>query len=79
MVLPLSVMSLVQNIKFQLASVATLFVVIGMWIYIFAHHGLNNVVPSIGTDQSTLIGFVLGNFGFVSMFSTRGVFCSVPG
>lgn len=67
MVLPLSVMSLVQNIKFQIASVATLFFVIIVWIYIFAHHGLEHTVPPIGNDQSTLIGFVLGNFAFVSL------------
>ncbi|TVY52001.1 hypothetical protein LCER1_G006470 [Lachnellula cervina] len=66
MVLPLSVMSLVQNIKFQIASVATLFFVIIVWIYIFAHHGLEHTVPPIGNDQSTLIGFVLGNFAFIT-------------
>jgi hypothetical protein len=59
-------MSLVQNIKFQIVSVATLFFIIVIWIYIFAHHGLNYTVPSVGNDQSTLVGFVLGNFAFVS-------------
>jgi len=67
MVLPLSVMSLVQNIKFQIASVATLFFVILIWIYIFAHHGLDYTVPAVGNNQSTLVGFVLGNFAFVSL------------
>ncbi|TVY34724.1 hypothetical protein LSUB1_G005024 [Lachnellula subtilissima] len=66
MVLPLSVMSLVQNIKFQIASVATLFFVIIVWIYIFAQHGLGQTVPPVGNDQSTLIGFVLGNFAFIT-------------
>ncbi|TVY28961.1 hypothetical protein LHYA1_G001672 [Lachnellula hyalina] len=66
MVLPLSVMSLVQNIKFQIASVATLFFVIIVWIYIFAKHGLEQTVPPVGNDQSTLIGFVLGNFAFIT-------------
>jgi hypothetical protein len=65
MVLPLSVMSLVQNIKFQIASVATLFFVLTIWIYLFAHHGLDHVVPPVGDNQSTLVGFVLGNFAFV--------------
>ena len=67
MVLPLSVMSLVQNIKLQIASVATLFIVIMIWIYIFARHGLNYTAPPVGNDQSTLVGFVLGNFAFVSL------------
>ncbi|TVY92647.1 hypothetical protein LAWI1_G002418 [Lachnellula willkommii] len=66
MVLPLSVMSLVQNIKFQIASVGTLFFVIIVWIYIFAQHGLEQTVPPVGNDQSTLIGFVLGNFAFIT-------------
>ena len=70
MVLPLSVMSLVQNIKFQLASVATLFFVMSCWIVIFAHHGFDEDIPAFGKDQSSLIGFVLNNFAFVSLLST---------
>jgi hypothetical protein len=58
-------MSLVQNIKFQIASVATLFFVLIIWIYLFAHHGLDQMVPPVGDNQSTLVGFVLGNFAFV--------------
>jgi hypothetical protein len=65
MVLPLSVMSLVQNIKFQLASVATLLFVMATWIYIFSHQGLNLAIPVVGSDQSSLVGFVLSNFAFV--------------
>lgn len=71
MVLPLSVMSLVQNINFQLASVATLFVVMAIWIYIFACKGLNLAIPAVGSDQSGLIGFVLSNFAFVSERQSR--------
>jgi hypothetical protein len=66
MVIPLSVMSLVQNINFQLASVATLFFVMTIWIYIFARQGLNLAIPAIGSDQSGLVGFVLSNFAFVN-------------
>lgn len=66
LVLPLSLMSLVENIKFQLASVATLFVVMAIWIYIFASHGLNRGVPLIGSDQSGLVGFVISNFAFIT-------------
>jgi hypothetical protein len=51
MVLPLSVMSLVQNIKFQLASVAALFFVMIVWIFIFANHGLNLTIPIVGSNQ----------------------------
>jgi hypothetical protein len=65
MVLPLSVMSLVQNIKFQLASVASLSFVMVVWIYIFATHGLDLAIPAFGNNQSALIGFVLSNFAFV--------------
>jgi hypothetical protein len=67
MVLPLSIMSLVQNIKFQLASVAVLFFVMASWVVIFAKHGLNLDIPVIGSSQSTLVGFVLNNFAFVSL------------
>jgi hypothetical protein len=66
MVLPLSMMSLVQNIKFQLASVAILFFVMVSWIAIFAQHGLDLEIPVIGRSQSSLVGFVLNNFAFVS-------------
>ena len=71
MVLPLSVMSLVQNIKFQLASVAALFFVMTIWIYIFAHHGLEVSIPVFGSNQSGLVGFVLSNFAFVSALVDR--------
>jgi hypothetical protein len=59
-------MSLVDNIKFQLASVATLFFIMVCWVVIFAKHGLDQGIPAIGTSQSSLIGFVLNNFAFVS-------------
>jgi hypothetical protein len=59
-------MSLVQNINFQLASVAILLFVMTIWIYVFAHHGLNLAIPAIGGDQSSLVGFVLSNFAFVN-------------
>ncbi|KUJ07081.1 uncharacterized protein LY89DRAFT_789882 [Mollisia scopiformis] len=65
MVLPLSVMSLVQNIKFQLISVATLFFVMIVWIFLFASHGLDLAVPAIGHNQSALVGFTLSNFAFL--------------
>jgi hypothetical protein len=67
MVIPLSMMSLVENIKFQLASVAALFCVMISWIYIFASHGLEQNIPTFGGSQGSLVGFVLNNFGFVSM------------
>jgi hypothetical protein len=66
MVLPLSMMSLVENIKFQLVSVAVLFFIMISWIIIFARHGLDRNIPLIGNNQSTLVGFVLNNFAFVS-------------
>jgi hypothetical protein len=72
MVLPLSMMSLVENIKFQLASVAILFFVMISWIVIFAQHGLNLEIPVVGSSQSSLVGFVLNNFAFVSLLSCVG-------
>ena len=48
MVIPLSMLSLVQNIKFQLASAATLFFVMGTWIYIFASDKLDQTIPAFG-------------------------------
>jgi hypothetical protein len=62
-------MTLVQNIKFQLASAATLFFIMVAWVVIFAKHGLNQDVPAIGSNQSSLVGFVLNNFAFVSLLS----------
>ena len=69
MVLPLSMMSLVENIKFQLASVAVLFLVMVSWIVIFAQHGLDLEIPAVGHSQSSLLGFVLNNFAFVSLLN----------
>ena len=69
MVLPLSMMSLVENIKFQLASVAVLFFVMISWVVIFAQHGLDLKIPAVGGSQSSLVGFVLNNFAFVSLLS----------
>ena len=59
-------MTLVQNIKFQLASAATLFIIMIIWVVIFAEHGLNQDIPAFGSNQSSLVGFVLNNFAFVS-------------
>ncbi|KAF8860892.1 hypothetical protein BDZ45DRAFT_292291 [Acephala macrosclerotiorum] len=66
MVLPLSVMSLVQNIKFQLASVVILLFVMISWVFIFAEKGFDLPTPAIGSNQSSLIGFVLNNFAFIT-------------
>jgi len=66
-------MSLVENIKFQMASVATLFFVMAIWIFLFANHGLDQAVPAIGPTQGSLVGFVLNNFAFVSI--VLGVHC----
>jgi hypothetical protein len=68
MVIPLSMMSLVQNIKFQLVSVIALFFVMVCWTYIFISHGLDQSISAIGNDQSSLVGFVLNNFAFVSKY-----------
>jgi hypothetical protein len=65
MVLPLSVMSLVQNIKFQLLSVASLFFVMVVWVFLFADHGFSLSIPVLGHNQSALMGFVFSNFAFV--------------
>ena len=67
MVIPLSLMSLVQNIKFQFVSVAVLFFIMLAWIYLFVHHGLHVHIPVFGSNQSGLIGFVLNNLAFVSV------------
>lgn len=67
LVIPLSMMTLVGNIKFQLASVAALFFVMISWIAIFVKHGLNQSIPAIGDNQSSLVGFVLNNFAFVRL------------
>lgn len=69
MVIPLSMMSLVQNIKFQLGSAATLIFIMLAWIIIFAEHGFDQEVPTIGNNQGSLVGFVLNNFAFVSSLS----------
>jgi len=50
-VIPLSVLSLVQNIKFQLVSAATLFFIMGAWIYIFASDKLDQSIPAIGSKH----------------------------
>jgi hypothetical protein len=65
MVIPLSVVSLVQNIKFQLASVAVLSFILVAWIFIFVRHGFGVEIAAIGSNQSGLIGLLLSNFSFV--------------
>jgi len=71
LVLPLSVVSLAQNIKFQLASVAVLSFILLAWVFIFARNGLGLEIPVVGSDQSGLIGLLLNNFAFVSEMHLR--------
>jgi len=66
LVLPLSMLTLVKNIKVQIASAATLFFIIGAWIVIFKRTGLGEPIPAGGRNYTNLIGFVLNNFAFIT-------------
>lgn len=69
LILPLSLIHLVDNIIFQVASFIVLLTITIVWIVIFALRGLNfNPIPIVGRDQSTVAGFVLSNFSFVSLY-----------
>ena len=59
MVIPLSLLSLVENIKFQLASAGTLFFVMGTWIYIFASDKLDQDIPTFGSMYISFLTKVL--------------------
>ena len=76
MVLPLSMMSLVRNIKFQIASVMILLFIMSVWIFIFAQNGLNLPIPIVHSNQGSLLGFTLSNFAFVSVMS-GGLFAKI--
>ncbi|KAG8217068.1 hypothetical protein J3R82DRAFT_5067 [Butyriboletus roseoflavus] len=66
LILPLSLIHLVDNIIFQVASFIVLLIISIIWIVIFILNGLNsNPIPVVGHDQSTVAGFVLSNFSFV--------------
>ncbi|KAH7887300.1 AAAP amino acid permease [Phlebopus sp. FC_14] len=67
LVLPLSLLQLVDNIKFQVASFIVLIVITLLWIVVFARTGVHHYyVPVVGQDQSSVVGFVLSNFAFVT-------------
>ncbi|KAF8550992.1 hypothetical protein OG21DRAFT_1445836 [Imleria badia] len=67
LILPLSLVHLVDNIIFQIASFFILLIITVVWIVIFAVTGLNtNHIPAVGHAQSTVVGFVLSNFSFVT-------------
>ncbi|KAH0835793.1 AAAP amino acid permease [Lanmaoa asiatica] len=68
LILPLSLIRLVDNIIFQVASFIVLLITTIVWVVIFALSGLNaNAIPVVGYNQSSVVGFVLSNFSFVTM------------
>ena len=67
LVLPLGLIQLSENIKFQIASFITLFVITIVWIATFFQVGItNNPISAVGTSQGTVVGYVISNFAFVS-------------
>ncbi|KAG9315158.1 AAAP amino acid permease [Chiua virens] len=67
LILPLSLIHLVDNIIFQVVSFIVLLGITIIWIVIFAIKGFNiDRTPVVGHDQSTVAGFVLSNFSFVT-------------
>ena len=69
MILPLSLIHLTDNVKFQVASFILLLCIAVIWVATCIQVGLHTVsVPVVGRDQSSVVGFVLSNFAFVSVF-----------
>ena len=72
LVLPLSLVHLVDNVIFQIVSFIILLIITIIWIVIFAVRGLHiGHIPVVGHNQSTVVGFVLSNFSFVSSHSSH--------
>lgn len=69
MIVPLSLIHLTDNIIFQIASFILLIIIAVIWIAAFIQVGLDKVfVPVVDSNQSNVVGFVLSNFAFVSVF-----------
>ncbi|RHZ72484.1 hypothetical protein Glove_242g37 [Diversispora epigaea] len=67
-VIPASVVELVDNIRIQIVSLITLALIIISWLVTFMIHGLDSDrVPLVGTDFSQAVGTVLFNYAFIVM------------
>lgn len=67
LILPLSLIHLTDNIKFQVASLILLLCITVVWIPTCIQVGLHNVsIPVVGSNQSNAVGFVLSTFAFVT-------------
>ena len=82
--LPLGLIQLSDNIKFQIASFITLILITIVWIVTFFQVGItNNSIPAVASDQGTVVGYVISNFAFVSIttllprVSTMRIFCFI--
>ncbi|KAF8232896.1 hypothetical protein L208DRAFT_1269922 [Tricholoma matsutake] len=67
LVLPLGLIHLSDNIKYQIASFITLLFITIVWIVTFFQVGItNNSIPVVGSNQGTVVGYVISNFAFVT-------------
>lgn len=67
LVLPLCLIQLSDNIKYQIASFITLLVICIIWIVTFFQVGITNYpIPVVASNQGTVIGYVISNFAFVT-------------
>lgn len=68
--MPLGLIHLSDNIKFQIASFITLLIITIVWVVTFIQVGIkNHPIPVVGSDQGTVVGYVISNFAFVSVVS----------
>jgi len=67
LVLPLGLIQLSDNIKYQIASFITLLFITTVWIVTFFQVGINNnSIPVVASDQGSVVGYVISNFAFVT-------------
>ncbi|KAF9516504.1 hypothetical protein BS47DRAFT_1315345 [Hydnum rufescens UP504] len=67
LVLPLGLIHLTDNIKFQIASFITLLFIVIVWVVTFCQVGIKNYpIPVVASNQGTVVGFVISNFAFVT-------------
>lgn len=72
MIVPLSLIHLTDNIIFQIASFILLIIIAVIWIATYIQVGLDKVfVHVVDSNQSNVVGFILSNFAFVSVFVDR--------
>ncbi|KAI9225267.1 MAG: hypothetical protein DHS80DRAFT_20683, partial [Piptocephalis tieghemiana] len=66
-VLPLSLLNLVDNIKTQVISLISLIIIVIIWLILFLLHGLHpQYMPPLGLDHSQVLGTIIFNYVYMT-------------